>query len=127
MSQYGVLTTCKHCRAQVTTTSVRNRDGHCPICLGHLGITNTKRKVDGNKTNARRLRRIGDRDDWTCHLCGLYVEQEDASIDHLIPRSQGGTRALHNVALSHWKCNNIRGDRAVRDGRAHVRRVLGLA
>lgn len=45
-----------------------------------------------------------------CALCGGYVELEDASRDHIIPRSQGGGNGRDNIQLTHKTCNNRKGD-----------------
>jgi 5-methylcytosine-specific restriction endonuclease McrA len=42
-----------------------------------------------------------------CHLCG---GRGATSPDHVIPRSQGGTDALHNLRPAHERCNESRGD-----------------
>ena len=49
---------------------------------------------------------------WSCHLCGLKLQEYDniASIDHLIPRSNGGHTTIDNVRLACVNCNNERGD-----------------
>lgn len=55
-----------------------------------------------------------------CYLCGeLMASQSDMtapdvfmqSIDHVLPRSNGGTNRLGNVALAHKGCNNFKADR----------------
>jgi 5-methylcytosine-specific restriction endonuclease McrA len=51
---------------------------------------------------------IYERDDWTCHICGEKVTPESASIDHLIPISQGGAHTRRNVATAHRGCNSRR-------------------
>jgi len=45
-----------------------------------------------------------------CALCGEYVELEDASRDHIIPRSAGGGNGPDNIQLTHKQCNNLKGD-----------------
>lgn len=32
------------------------------------------------------------------------------TVDHLIPRSQGGVRYMQNLVGACWQCNNARGD-----------------
>lgn len=39
-----------------------------------------------------------------------FVYREDASRDHIVLRSQGGSDDDFNVKLAHIKCNNARGD-----------------
>lgn len=45
-----------------------------------------------------------------CALCGEYVEIEEASRDHIVPRSRGGSNARENIQLTHKSCNNLKGD-----------------
>lgn len=45
-----------------------------------------------------------------CHLCGLPVLPEDATRDHVIPRSLGGPDSGENIKLAHGSCNGARGD-----------------
>ena len=48
-----------------------------------------------------------------CHICQLPVRREDASLDHLIPASQGGTSTRDNLALAHRSCNSARQDKTI--------------
>ena len=48
---------------------------------------------------------IYGRDQGRCHICGRKVKPKDASMDHLIPLSLGGTHEPVNVRLAHRKCN----------------------
>lgn len=51
-----------------------------------------------------------DRAKGICCLCGRKVRREDASREHLIPRSLGGPSTLENLDMSHKTCNNNRGN-----------------
>ena len=72
--------------------------------------------VSGRK-NARRVQRSlrardGDRCGICLHLMDFEAEpgnDDSPSIDHVIPRSAGGTNALANLRLTHVRCNNERG------------------
>lgn len=64
---------------------------------------------------ARRIRRLAARDGWRCHLCGNPIDpgatrRKRATLDHVIPRSQGGGNGIENMRLAHSVCNNHRGD-----------------
>ncbi|MCB1786870.1 MAG: HNH endonuclease [Gammaproteobacteria bacterium] len=48
----------------------------------------------------------------TCHLCGMYIHGT-VSVDHLIPRSKGGTDDIRNLRPAHLKCNSRRGNKSV--------------
>ena len=63
------------------------------------------------------------RDQNTCHLCGHAVvidwrsPKESRSLDHLIPRSKGGTNYPSNIRLAHISCNKGRRTRDVSEFR----------
>lgn len=59
---------------------------------------------------------IYERDGWLCHLCNEPVERaahfnDDLapSLDHVVPRSLGGTDDPENLATCHRVCNSLRG------------------
>lgn len=52
--------------------------------------------------------RLMKRDKNRCHICGQKVLRSEASRDHVVPRSEGGSGAASNLALAHRKCNNER-------------------
>jgi hypothetical protein len=68
---------------------------------------------------------LGNRDGWTCWVCGGDVERSDvgatgsspagsphaASVDHVVPRARGGTNQPANLRLAHRRCNGQRGSR----------------
>ena len=61
-----------------------------------------------------QLARIAERDGWWCWLCGdaidpMAVGPWQPTIDHLVPRSRGGSADLANLRLAHRRCNNRRG------------------
>lgn len=64
-----------------------------------------------------RRRAIYERDSWTCQLCMEPVDPDaphrdkwSATLDHIIPRSLGGSNDDENLRLAHLVCNSIRGN-----------------
>lgn len=64
----------------------------------------------------RKLVRLLVRDGFNCHICkeplNLRAENnapDQPSIDHVLPRSEGGGHELSNLRLAHRECNSRRG------------------
>jgi hypothetical protein len=53
--------------------------------------------------------RIFERDGGICWICGEVVEPKNATLDHVVPVSLGGTDTPGNVKLAHGVCNSRRG------------------
>lgn len=44
-----------------------------------------------------------------CFVCGEPVSYSEATLEHIIPKSKGGTDDMGNLSISHARCNNARG------------------
>lgn len=51
------------------------------------------------------------RDRHTCQYCGLRLRRSELNLDHVIPRSKGGTTTWENIVASCHKCNRKKGGR----------------
>lgn len=63
------------------------------------------------------VRRVLSRDNWRCGICrqriskrASWPDQMCASLDHIIPMSQGGGHTYDNVQAAHWRCNVDKGN-----------------
>lgn len=86
------------------------------------------RKVFGyaQKATPRKVKAyIYCRDNALCRICGKHVWFTDATIDHIIPRANGGSDKLTNLRLAHKSCNGARGAR-VNDGNVGKERRTGV-
>lgn len=61
---------------------------------------------------------IAERDGWRCQICksvvprdAKYPHPRSASVDHIVPLSQGGADVRANVQLAHLRCNVTKGAR----------------
>jgi len=43
-----------------------------------------------------------------CWVCGAHVAREDATLEHIRPKSAGGSSHQDNLAISHAACNRNR-------------------
>lgn len=51
------------------------------------------------------------RDLYTCQYCGGQPSKHELTVDHVIPRSRGGTTIWENVVAACAPCNRRKGDR----------------
>lgn len=70
----------------------------------------------GNWIDDRIRFEIYARDSWTCLLCGNPIDQDAhwndnlaPSLDHIVPRSAGGSHDPSNLRTAHRSCNSVRG------------------
>jgi 5-methylcytosine-specific restriction endonuclease McrA len=63
------------------------------------------------KTVAFSRRNIYQRDRYTCQYCGVQPGSEELTIDHVLPRSRGGTSTWENCVLACMECNKRKADR----------------
>lgn len=64
-------------------------------------LTHTRNKI--YKTVARQLHGVVP-----CWVCRKHVAMADATLEHILPLSEGGTTHVENLAISHGLCNNQR-------------------
>jgi len=61
------------------------------------------------------------RDGNTCQYCGRTLPRKELNIDHVIPRSRGGTSVWENVVCSCLECNRRKGGNTPEE--AHMRLI----
>lgn len=74
-----------------------------------------KGKSSGLGWSRRKAKKIGERDGWECHYCNHRLSRNDErfrnpTIDHVIPRSRGGSNKMPNLVLSCPNCNREKDD-----------------
>jgi 5-methylcytosine-specific restriction endonuclease McrA len=64
-------------------------------------------------THRRKITRraVFARDDWTCQYCG---SRSNLTVDHVIPRSKGGSSSWDNIVASCAPCNRRKGNQLPR-------------
>jgi 5-methylcytosine-specific restriction endonuclease McrA len=67
-------------------------------------------------------RNVAKRDHYTCQYCGAQPGAESITIDHVLPRSQGGTSSWTNCASACTRCNARKGDRTPEQAGMRLRR-----
>jgi 5-methylcytosine-specific restriction endonuclease McrA len=73
-------------------------------------ITNVRIPRDSHKRKITR-RAVFARDGWECQYCGARTS---LTVDHVIPRSKGGSSTWDNIVTCCAPCNRRKGDRLPR-------------
>ena len=73
-------------------------------------------KVAFNRRNLFR------RDTWSCQYCGARPGPDSLTIDHVLPRSRGGTSSWENCVLACVPCNKRKADRTPEQAAMKLRR-----
>ena len=68
-------------------------------------------------------RNIFKRDHWACQYCGCQPGSDELTIDHVTPRSHGGTSTWENCVLACIDCNKRKADRTPRQAGMKLRTV----
>lgn len=69
-----------------------------------------KAKVRGEFVEHVRRDKLLARYDGCCGICGLAVNPQTFEVDHIIPRSKGGTHCYANCQPAHAWCNRLKGN-----------------
>jgi 5-methylcytosine-specific restriction endonuclease McrA len=80
------------------------------------------------KTYARQERRVRfsrenvfRRDKYKCMYCGCTGTAKTLTMDHVVPRSKGGTHTWDNVVTACERCNSLKGDRTPEEAKMSLR------
>ncbi|MEM7477106.1 MAG: HNH endonuclease [Planctomycetota bacterium] len=74
-----------------------------------IALTSFDRLPDQSVTFSRR--NVFKRDKYTCQYCSKQPGLEDLTIDHVLPRAQGGQSSWTNCVLACFQCNSKKADR----------------
>lgn len=110
---------CSHaCR----DASMRLSDEH-KTEVRRMGARKRRASLAGVQSEPYKAAEIADRDKWRCQLCGksvpkkaVWPDPRSASIDHIIPISDGGSDIKANVQLAHLRCNLSKHTRTLPQG-----------
>ncbi len=67
-------------------------------------------------------RNVFKRDHHTCQYCGAQPGGQELTLDHVVPRAQGGASTWENCVLACTACNARKADRTPEQARMRLRR-----
>ena len=59
-------------------------------------------------TDPKKRLQLYERDKWICQFCGDKVTESNVTLDHLVPRCNGGTNQKDNLRTACLTCNSIK-------------------
>lgn len=62
-----------------------------------------------------------ERDHFTCAYCGGVYDKKKLTIDHILPRAQGGKTTWMNTITACFTCNNVKADKTPEQSNMHLR------
>jgi 5-methylcytosine-specific restriction endonuclease McrA len=68
-------------------------------------------------------RNIFKRDRYTCQYCGQQPGSDQLTIDHVVPRAQGGQSRWDNCVLACLACNHRKADRTPQQAKMRLRKM----
>lgn len=86
------------------------RSAHDMFKIPWLIILTRYDKVPNQAVNFNR-REIWKRDGYKCQYCGIKMKPDECTLDHIIPRAQGGQTTWENCVLACYECNSQKADR----------------
>ena len=117
---------CKECQKTKSLEYQRKHKERASILNKEYRLRNPDKVTDWDrnaKVKRRRLLKGAEfeqgitldeiyiRDKGICQLCKIPCLRPNASIDHRIPISKGGSHTRRNVQLAHFSCNSIKRDK----------------
>ena len=74
-------------------------------CCYHKRPPKKDRVLKPNIYNLRKRFEVLKANNFKCSYCGISANEMRIEVDHIIPRSKGGTNELNNLTTACWKCN----------------------
>lgn len=83
------------------------------VCTEYNGVP--------NRLPVYSKRLVCQRDEWTCMYCAIPVRSDTYSIDHVVPRAQGGRSTFENTVCACKPCNFRKADRTPKQAKMKLR------
>ena len=79
-----------------------------PLVVEKIASKTTTTEEENYFTNPDKRREVFENDKWICQYCGVKVNQQNATLDHFIPKSKGGVDSKDNLRTCCLLCNGIK-------------------
>lgn len=103
---------CKSCGSSFVYYAKRAQSPYCVDCneAHHRRPANRRAKQNGARYEVIVPRRVFERDNWRCQLCGRKTRGQfpkplAPTVDHIVPLAAGGDHLYANVQCACFECN----------------------
>lgn len=86
-----------------------------------ISLTGYDRLPNAAVTFSRR--NIFKRDGFKCQYCGIQPRRDELTLDHVVPRAQGGESTWKNCVLACLDCNSRKANRTPKEANMRLRSV----
>lgn len=86
-------------------------------------IVLSKYEGQGEKSVVFSRKNLFKRDKYTCMYCGVQPGPEELTIDHVMPKSRGGTSTWENCVLACVECNKTKANRTPAEAGMKMRKT----
>lgn len=78
---------------------------------------------DGNKQTKKQ--KVLVKNNGHCAYCGTPLTEDTMTIDHIVPKKQGGTKALSNCYAACQRCNSLKSNKSLKQFRPLLAKEMG--
>lgn len=75
-------------------------------------------------TDPQKRLALFERDKWICQYCGERVSKDNATLDHYIPQSQGGSHSKANLRTACLVCNGVKSGKSFEEAAPFILRSI---
>jgi hypothetical protein len=86
-----------------------------PLVAEKMLSTSSQVSEDNYFTDPIKRHELFERDKWICQYCGEKVSQQNATLDHYIPKSKDGDDSKDNLKTCCLLCNGIKSGKTYED------------
>ena len=83
-----------------------------PMVVAKIETVRVDAQEENYFTDSKKWAEIFARDNWVCRYCGERITEKNATLDHYLPRSKGGTNDKANLKTCCLVCNGIKSGRS---------------
>lgn len=91
-----------------------------PIVREKLTAIQQSGTIEDYYNDPEKRKEIYHRDGWTCQYCSERVTTDNATLDHFVPQSKGGTHEKGNLRTACLMCNSVKSGKTYEEAAVHL-------